>query len=465
MQHNGHKLFEFFIQFDQKTLAKAKKLLLSGYFNAEKIGLDLFDYLADSKNKSQLGQIKYMEVFEKISPQKKIKDAYARMIMARLQDFMEKFIAIEFGLENELMIPKIMRQFGLNKNYVFLLNKLHQKQPHFNNLDAIYNQIELFEELNNKIYKFEKSNISKIHQYTMESDRLFDYYFVLSKLKSYITLSNFQRVAGLEFNIQFEKEIKDIIHSTQFDDIDIINIYKNCYKMQFERDETSFKYLKNVLVKKEFQLEIEEKKEINVLMNNYCIAQINAQNFDYFNELFSLYKNAVEEKLILEENIIVQSTFRNYVQTALRVDEVEWAKNFVRENTNYLKKEEKETAVAYAMAMISFKEQKYKETIEYLQRVSFTDFQYDMQARILLSKAYFELKEFDSLEYLVKSSLKFLQRESMINQSIKQSYKNFLNFMLKLIDQQLIKKSKNLAADIAQEKLVAEKAWLIEKVK
>lgn len=67
------------------------------------------------------------------------------------------------------MIPKIMRQFGLNKNYVFLLNKLHQKQPHFNNLDAIYNQIELFEELNNKIYKFEKSNISKIHQYTMES--------------------------------------------------------------------------------------------------------------------------------------------------------------------------------------------------------------------------------------------------------------------------------------------------------
>lgn len=70
-------------------------------------------------------------------------------------------------------------------------------------------------------------------------------------------------------------------------------------------------------------------EEINVLMNNYCIAQINAQNFDYFNELFSLYKNAVEEKLILEENIIVQSTFRNYVQTALRVDEVEWA-NFDR---------------------------------------------------------------------------------------------------------------------------------------
>lgn len=66
-------------------------------------------------------------------------------------------------------------------------------------------------------------------------------------------------MAGLEFNIQFEKEIKDIIHSTQFDDIDIINIYKNCYKMQFERDETSFKYLKNVLVKKEFQLEIERR--------------------------------------------------------------------------------------------------------------------------------------------------------------------------------------------------------------
>lgn len=37
--------------------------------------------------------------------------------------------------------------------------------------------------------------------------------------------------------------------------------------------------------------------------------------------------------------------------------------------------------------------------------------------------------------------------------------------MLKLINQQLIEKSENLAADIAQEKLVAEKAWLIEKVK
>jgi hypothetical protein len=267
-------------------------------------------------------------------------------------------------------------------------------------------------------------------------------------------------------NFYYFEQLKSIIYSEELNHVPLIHLYKHCYLLQASSSKDSYDIVKETLFKAHSLMDQNECKDLSSLLSNYCIKKINTQHFDFYQELMHLYKFNIAHQLVLEDNIIGQSAFRNYIQIALRCEEIDWAKEFIQTYQQYIKPAERESTVSICLALISFKEKKYQKTVESLTQVNFHDHQLDILARLLLSRAYYELDESEALGYLIDSFKKYIQRNKKIDPRIIIPCKNFLKILSTLLalhprDRSRIDKIEQL---IHQHPQLAEKQWLTEKI-
>jgi hypothetical protein len=466
LQNYNYKLFEFFVVLEPKKLAKARDLLTAPYFNTESVIIELFDLMI-SIPADELVTMHYSMLFEQMTKAKKYSDAYKRILMSKLQNVLEKFVFLEYSEIDKLNLAKTFREQKLYKNYVAQLNQLENEYELLtDNVDSLFLKIQLYEEQINKLTHLSKADIDSLHTLTLKGDEYLDKYIVLLKLKTLNSLYNFKKTNDKEYVLGFETEILEIVGNDKFNEVLIILFYKNAFLLQSNNDETAFLFLKESLINKKVELSIEDKNEILSLLNNFCIRKINSQAFEYFNELFSLYKFSVTEKLVIQNGVIPQTSFKNIVQIAIRVQDLEWAKSFIKEFKEYINEAEKENAFYFTSSMIYFSESNFSKAIKELSKVDFDKFHFDTEARILLCKCYYECEELDALDSLIISFKRLLQRKTNISKTILTLYKNFLKTLsvLYTLHPRDKKKIFALKQEIEDNKLVAEKLWLLEKV-
>lgn len=131
--------------------------------------------------------------------------------------------------------------------------------------------------------------------------------------------------------------------------------------------------------------------------------------------------------------------------------------------SSYLPTPDRENFYKYNSTTLHFRRGNANKAMLLLQETQLKEPLYDLDARCLLSKIYFEKNETDALESLTKSSRTYLTRQQSIGYQ-KDSYENFFIFIEKImkLDNKAIGKVEALKADIAATELVAERKWLLE---
>ena len=69
---------------------------------------------------------------------------------------------------------------------------------------------------------------------------------------------------------------------------------------------------------------------------SYCIQRVNKGHYKFQREVFDIFKEILKNESLLRDGYITPPVYRNIVFFALRVQEYDWAENFVHEYIDHL---------------------------------------------------------------------------------------------------------------------------------
>ncbi|MCH8331577.1 MAG: hypothetical protein IH946_09410, partial [Bacteroidetes bacterium] len=279
---------------------------------------------------------------------------------------------------------------------------------------------------------------------------------------------NVRNVVAAEHEVFLMAEIMQIMKGHPFDDVPAIAIYY-CILMTLTEPEkqSHFHELTTLLKEHASKFRDDEAREMYVYAQNYCLRKINTGETDYLSELFALYKNSLKDEFILEERKLSPWSYKNIVATALRLNEFDWVKNFITVYRTKLDPKFRDNAFNYNLARFYFYQQNYNKVLDLLQKVEFNDVFYSLDSRSMMLKTYYELEAIDSLYSLIDSFRLYLWRNKLISEGHRHNYLNLIRFVRRLTkvfpgdDKKLLQ----IETDIEQTKQIADKNWLLEKLK
>lgn len=290
-------------------------------------------------------------------------------------------------------------------------------------------------------------------------------------------------VTKLSLLIQLEPSIKEEIEP-QLQHLENLNNSSNplfsriigLYRMAFlliwhkegENESILQKYL-DVLEDDIHLLPTEQQKNLYTYARNFCSIEYKKGKTQYLNILFKLVKKNLKAGLFYHRDGtvsdgILHSAVRNIIVIALKLEQSDWALNFLEEHKTKIiaaNPAEQQRFYHFNKACYYFQLKRYDEALFLLKR-DFDDERYRLAARALEIKLFFEKngkkeKEIDFLENRIAAFETYLSRNTL-SELDKAGYRNFLKFVKRL------NKQKRITSKDLEEKSIAEREWLLEKV-
>jgi len=215
-------------------------------------------------------------------------------------------------------------------------------------------------------------------------------------------------------------------------DIPIIPVYFQLYLLVETKEEKHYFSLLSFLTNHQKELDKSELIYIYNILKNYCIQRINANDKRFLSEIFKLYQSELDMDLLLEEGVLLEWHYKNIVTTALRLGEIAWTEVFIEKYKNRLDPAAYENAYRFNKAALCHAKREYHRVLELLQQVEYSDLRYNLGAKALLLRTYYELRETDSLISLSTAFRQFLNRNRLLSNTRKLAYFNLFSLAEKL---------------------------------
>nr|HQU58217.1 hypothetical protein [Saprospiraceae bacterium] len=227
------------------------------------------------------------------------------------------------------------------------------------------------------------------------------------------------------------------------------------YRLKYLLDNYSLKFPPN-----------EAKDVLYMAAQNYCIRKINQGNHSFTNELFLLYQDLIDKKILFTEGELSPWYFKNIVNIALRLGKYSWAENFINSYSEKLPESFRSNAVTYNLAQVYFFQKKYDKVLEQLRNVEYEDVAYNLGSKAMLLATYYEIEELEPLYSLFDSFRAFLNRHKDIPVNRRKNYANLIKFTKKLTRTMPgdLKSIEKLKEEIKATKNIASVNWLQEKI-
>lgn len=212
---------------------------------------------------------------------------------------------------------------------------------------------------------------------------------------------------------------------------------------------------------------IAEIRGIYLLGINIGIRNLNQGNLDFIPVLLDLYKSGIEQKILFDNGILSRFTYKNVVALALRLKQFDWVEQFLEEQTIYLEPETRSSIYNYNKAKLHYGKMDYPNALQLLMLTTSSDDVYiNLDTKILLSRIYYEQQNLDALGAIVNSFKTFIRRKKIISYH-RESYKNFLNSLIKLVALNPYDKAAktNLRLEIESLQPLPDKNWFLLQLK
>lgn len=253
-----------------------------------------------------------------------------------------------------------------------------------------------------------------------------------------------------------------------------IQLYYQAYQMISTEEEGHYHALRKSLHEFSEKLPLEERYDLYDYAQNYCVKKINSGYTKYYNHILDLYKEMLEQGVLLRDGYLTQWSYINILTAGLRLPDYEWTEWFIHNYKDQLQPEVRHNVFTYSLAALYFEKKEYYRAIQTLQDVHFSDIFYHMSAKIIQLKSYYELEEHEAFLSLLEASKKFLRRNRQLSDYQVQSNANFLKVAGRLHKMNMkmgIANTKKTASALQQLErelsathVMANKDWLLQKV-
>ena len=417
-----------------------------------------------------LAEAKEKEIWKEVFGNAKYNRSKFTRLLSDTVKKIEHFLVIDRfqqnkGLQNAWQL-EIMNERKLDKHVPELMSFSLKKHVQTAHRDAdfyftgflLQQQQNLF--LENKELRSAEKNLEQV----IES---LDTYYLIQKLKYCAAMLHYKNFLTVEGEVPLLNEILKYLGSGMFETVPAIEIYRRIILSYTDEDGgPHFAKLKELIVAHQELFVLDEVKNMYVFAMNYCIIRINDGKSEYLKEILYLYKQALENNVLLNDGQLSQWDYKNIVTTALRVKDFKWAEKFLNDYKPKLPKEDRTNAYTFNLARYYFFIKKYDRVLQLLQEVKYNDIFYQLDSKITLLKTYYELGEWQPLYSLKDSFRILLRRKRLITPQQQANYNNLVKFAIRLFktDTKEKVKLKALKAEITLATNVADKSWLMEKV-
>ena len=445
------KLYILIQSLDKKLLKK-----LIGLIN-EKLSIQqenkyiLIQYITQKiqQNKTEFDKkVIFKTVFKNVLNENKI-----NAVMTDAVKFLEDFIVTE-----EVLSDNEMKNFYLSKYYY-----QHKLNSYF---EQSYKQTQLKD--NKKILLRDyaiQTEIEFIHaKYAaLNNNRDVELNSVEINLQEYystwkIKLDNLTTIRLETNTVKYEpKNILYVIH------LDIRELFKT-------QREALYKSIITTIKVQAKYIHLAELRVILMLLDNFCIQQINAGKKDYINHVFELYKIMIELEVLLDDDdTLLAGQYKNIITVALRTQSYDWAEGFLNAYKNNIRDNQSEVAYVFNKACIAFEKKEYKFCLQVLSEMVFKDFFYKLTVKRMQIKSLFMLyindrTYFETLYGHINAFKKYIYTKKNLPVVYQETNKNFYKFIHQLFFVN-IKGNEDMPyiqTKIKECEMLADKNWLLE---
>lgn len=276
-----------------------------------------------------------------------------------------------------------------------------------------------------------------------------------------------QAVAGQAYRFALLDTMLDATDKENLLSEPAVETYFHAYQMLKNTDleaETSFQRLKVLLSQHAELFTSTEMRGLYLLAINGCIRRMNAGQRSYIREAFELYRAALTRGFLLEDGWISGFTYKNIIRIGAVLGEEQWTAAFLEQYREALHPRERDNLYKYNLAYLYLQRQEYARAMPLLQQINFEDALNHLEARRMLLRSYFELKEWQALDSLLLSFGAYLRRQKGLGYH-RTTNEKLLYFVRKLVELPAAQQAarKQLRTEIENTADVAERQWLLER--
>lgn len=471
------KIFKVLSNFNIYELNRLKKFIQSPYFNKNETLTKYYISLYKKLKSSSEAEISRKEIWNQIFDSKTYNDQKFRKLSSDLLKLIELFLSVELFTENPLHKANYLLERIGDKRIETLYNSSINTANRFSDQQlersAVYYYHQYQKEKNffSLSTEFEKKIGGKgkfIGSTLGEINLNLDKFFIAEKLKYACTLLSWKNVISVDEEILFIDEIIKHVEKNDYSDTPPIIIYYQIYKTTIEPDNIEhYQKLRTLITQYITLFSPSEARNIFDSALNYCIRKTNQGKLEFNTKAMELYEEGVNNKILLINNELSPTSFRNACLAALRVGKYDWAEKFVLDYASLINTKFRDNAVKFNLARINYYKKDYNKVIEYLREVEFNDLIYNLTSKSILLATYYETDEIDPLFALFESFRTYLNRnKSNMPERYYHSYMNLIKFSRKLSKTFVNEKEKIkiLRDEINSQPAIADKKWLLQKV-
>ena len=438
-------------------------------FNKREGAIRLFDYLKVELLASQ-PKIKKEEVFSQLFPNESFRDETMRDLMFQLTSPLYRFFAYQKLYENKedelIALCKAFRERNMQKLFKSTASKTVSTQQASKLRDSEYHQRNYLLQ-QEQYYASTQKGRGDMTNLTDVTKSLDISYFT-NRLRQSCYMLSHQSVYNIDYDFTIVEEVIKEVNRKELLHIPAISIYYYCFLAQRYPDQLEYyKSLRNNLVTHAKLFTVFEMKEIYLLAINIAIKAYNQGSIERIPDLLELYRSGVDQKILLNNNVLSRFTYQNMIALALYTEKINWAKEIIDNYTVLLESAYRETTYQYSLAKYHYSKKEYSEALHLLYLlVSNDDVYININTKILLSRIYYEQNELNALDALIDSFKKTLSRKQKILGYHHTSYKNFIQYLNKLVQLNPYDKParQRLLQEVENTQPIFDKFWFVKQL-
>jgi len=424
IEFSNSKLFKLLELFSPSELNRLIENVQTSILNGKKIHFDLLKAILNNRN------ITKEDLYKNIFPNKKYNDLKIRIVMSETTRIVSFFLSI-LQVENE---SNFCSKTILQKSILHNNSKLFQSESvYFQQLidHEIIKDAAYFD----RKYEFSYSNYQFWENKNRTSDfkfnsiiHDFDSAFIIKKLKLACEAKSHTNLVGHQYSDKLLASILLFLQENlEFLEIPTLSIYYSAYHLLFNYDNSEWYSSTKKLVEKYFnELSTIDLKSIYQILINFSLKKINSSQLEFCEEAIFYYSKGIENRFLLSNNKISKFTYRNIVNICLKWGKADLAIDSCENYKDLLMEEDRESSYEFAMAMIDYQYNRHQIAQVRLQKVDFKDHLYNLAAKTLLMKIYYENNDMDLLEFHLDAMSMYLLRKKLIGYH-KVNYQNIIN--------------------------------------
>lgn len=451
---DNSKVIQVLKKFSNKELEHFADFTNSPYFNKNATVHTIYLQLKERLNKKTTQSLSYDDLLKSNYSKKEQRIEKLRNDLSVLYKLIKQFLAYQNLEQTDFTFDLAMLKAAQSKQETQLFEKESVRiKLKLDSQD--HNSFASFQFYDLQDEHFQHKRLRKFDENIQHKMDALDEYYIGLKIREACEMLNrnaiYQqkcaiRLAEIFDIISENNEIAQFKASTQ--------IYFLVYNMLKSNERAD--YLKLVDSLENSDIPKSEMREFFIHAQNFCTRKINAGESSYFEDLFELFKQLIDKELVLVDNQIPHTTYKNIVTVALNVQQHKWTLDFIEAYAQYLKPNISRSAYSYNLAKYNYQVGDFETAIDLLQSVDYEDNYYQIDARYLLLTIFYETNEHEALLYQIDAFKLYLKRNKNINIKTRDAIIGFLKMLRRTAV--LRQRKMVLALDVFESRLAKLKA-------